>query len=122
MTFRGVAMECLGGCRGRYHAWHATSPLTACDEILCHAMRCRGDIIVSHGWYNPHPTNKPKSVEPWENLLAIVRTSDRIETTPVGKLAILMDVSEVHGGRLASDRDRGKRGGPLNWRRLMCSM
>ena len=44
----------------------ATAPPTACHEILCHTMGCRGDAMVCHGCYHGHATQNdsvPGSVE-----------------------------------------------------------
>ena len=49
-----------------YHPWHATAPPTACHEILCHTMGCRGDAMVCHGCYHGHATQSSNSVEPCE--------------------------------------------------------
>ena len=49
-----VAVVAAGGTVV-YHGTHgiyATVPPTAGHGILCHAMGCRGDAMVCHGWYH----------------------------------------------------------------------
>ena len=48
------------------------APPSACHGILCHAMGCRGDPMVYHGWYHGNATACPRKkklhcVEPCNN-------------------------------------------------------
>ena len=78
LTLGAVALGCRGDCRGICHAvglpcnavavaagvvivppmeGHGTPPSPmACHGILRHAMGCRGDAMVCHGWYHGDAT------------------------------------------------------------------
>ena len=49
-----VAIECRGGCHGATHGMPRYPPRR--HGILSHAIGCRRDAIVCHGWYHGHPT------------------------------------------------------------------
>ena len=57
-----VAMECYcGGCHGTTNNG-VPRPPPRLHGILCHAMRCRCNAMVSHRWYHGYATRLPNSL------------------------------------------------------------